>query len=184
MTGKYQKYLIYLRRERNLFISIVLSSISMATLETRRTWSCECGFTHMSDIFISAKSVRVEKLFNDAVSTTRLFGVDGIGDSEMVSGEMRPRIRHCLTVGEPRKKSNQNPPRDLICFKYAPMTSIDVERSFSMFRNVLSENRRSFTPKNLEMTILMYGTAMPTESMLTTTVLKNDDTKDNEFLRL
>ena len=44
-------------------------------------------------------------LFNDAVSTTRLFSVDGIGDSEMVFGEMRPRIRHrlpdiCLTVGE------------------------------------------------------------------------------------
>ncbi|KAJ4442477.1 hypothetical protein ANN_04063 [Periplaneta americana] len=44
-------------------------------------------------------------LFNDTVSTTRLFRVDEIGDSEMVFGEMRPRIRHRLpgihlTVGE------------------------------------------------------------------------------------
>ncbi|KAJ4440251.1 hypothetical protein ANN_08390 [Periplaneta americana] len=44
-------------------------------------------------------------LFNDAVSTTRLFSVDGIGDSEMLFGEMRPRIRHrlpdmCLMVAE------------------------------------------------------------------------------------
>ncbi|KAJ4432887.1 hypothetical protein ANN_21526 [Periplaneta americana] len=44
-------------------------------------------------------------LFNDAVSTTRLFSVDEIGDSEMVFGDMRPRIRHRLpgihlTVGE------------------------------------------------------------------------------------
>ncbi|KAJ4427608.1 hypothetical protein ANN_25256 [Periplaneta americana] len=36
------------------------------------------------------------RLFNDAVSTTRLFSVDGIGDSEMVSGEMRPKNRHRL----------------------------------------------------------------------------------------
>ena len=44
-------------------------------------------------------------LFNDAVSTTRLFSVDEIGDSEMIFGEMRPRIRQRLpcihiTVGE------------------------------------------------------------------------------------
>ncbi|KAJ4438593.1 hypothetical protein ANN_14540 [Periplaneta americana] len=44
-------------------------------------------------------------LFNDAVSTTRLFSVDEIGDSELIFGEMRPRIRHRLprihiTIGE------------------------------------------------------------------------------------
>ncbi|KAJ4440500.1 hypothetical protein ANN_08641 [Periplaneta americana] len=43
--------------------------------------------------------------------------------------------------------------------RYASMTTVDVERSFSMFRNVLSENRRSFTPKNLEMTIVIYCNA-------------------------
>ncbi|KAJ4437103.1 hypothetical protein ANN_17238 [Periplaneta americana] len=35
-------------------------------------------------------------LFNDAASTTRLFSVYEIGDSEMIFGEMRPRIRHRL----------------------------------------------------------------------------------------
>ncbi|KAJ4427596.1 hypothetical protein ANN_25244 [Periplaneta americana] len=49
-----------------------------------------------------------KRLFNDTVSTTRLFY--GIDDSEMVFGEMRPRIRHrlpeiCLTVGS--EKPNQ-----------------------------------------------------------------------------
>ncbi|KAJ4450086.1 hypothetical protein ANN_01493 [Periplaneta americana] len=39
---------------------------------------------------------QIQLLFNDAVSTTRLFSVDEIGDSEMVFGEMRPRIRHRL----------------------------------------------------------------------------------------
>ncbi|KAJ4432203.1 hypothetical protein ANN_20819 [Periplaneta americana] len=49
------------------------------------------------------------------LSTTRLFSVDGIGDSEMVFGDMRPRIRHRLpdirlTVGENLRK---NPTRRL-----------------------------------------------------------------------
>ncbi|KAJ4452123.1 hypothetical protein ANN_03640 [Periplaneta americana] len=63
-------------------------------------------------------------LFHDAVSTTRLFSVDEIGDSEMVFGEMRPRIHHRLpgihlTVGEnlgktqpgnqPKRRSNPHP---------------------------------------------------------------------------
>ncbi|KAJ4443779.1 hypothetical protein ANN_05557 [Periplaneta americana] len=53
-------------------------------------------------------------LFNDAVSTARLFSVDEIGDSEMIFGEMRPRIRHRLpcihiTVGE---NLGKNPTRD------------------------------------------------------------------------
>ncbi|KAJ4440944.1 hypothetical protein ANN_10793 [Periplaneta americana] len=39
---------------------------------------------------------RLSWLFNDAVSSTRLFSVDEIGDREMVFGEMRPRIRHGL----------------------------------------------------------------------------------------
>ncbi|KAJ4446599.1 hypothetical protein ANN_13296 [Periplaneta americana] len=54
-------------------------------------------------------------LFNDTVSSTRLFSVDEIGDSEMVFGEMRPRIRRRLpgihlTVGE---NLGQNPTRHL-----------------------------------------------------------------------
>ncbi|KAJ4447291.1 hypothetical protein ANN_09295 [Periplaneta americana] len=54
-------------------------------------------------------------LFNDAVSTTRLFSVDEIGDSEMVFGEMWPRFRlrlpsiH-LTVGE---NLGKNPTRSV-----------------------------------------------------------------------
>ncbi|KAJ4447356.1 hypothetical protein ANN_09362 [Periplaneta americana] len=62
---------------------------------------------------LSTSSTLSGWLFNDAVSTTRLFSVDEIGDSEIVFDEMRPRIRHRLpgiqlTVGDkPRKKSNQ-----------------------------------------------------------------------------
>ncbi|KAL4143683.1 hypothetical protein QTP88_005988 [Uroleucon formosanum] len=35
------------------------------------------------------------------------------------------------------------------CMKYAPITSMDVECSFSMYKNILSDNRVSFTTENL-----------------------------------
>ncbi|XP_025410454.1 uncharacterized protein LOC112683585 [Sipha flava] len=39
---------------------------------------------------------------------------------------------------------------DLIFYKYAPMTSVDVERSFSVYKNLLSQNRRSFKLENIK----------------------------------
>jgi len=33
--------------------------------------------------------------------------------------------------------------------KYAPITSVDVERSFSMYTNILAPNRMSFKESNL-----------------------------------
>ncbi|KAF7633441.1 hypothetical protein Mgra_00007128 [Meloidogyne graminicola] len=35
-------------------------------------------------------------------------------------------------------------------YKFAPLTSSDVERSFSIYKSVLSDNRMSFTLDNLE----------------------------------
>uniref|UniRef100_A0A915NC63 Uncharacterized protein n=1 Tax=Meloidogyne javanica TaxID=6303 RepID=A0A915NC63_MELJA len=35
-------------------------------------------------------------------------------------------------------------------YKFAPLTSTDVERSFSIYKTTLAENRMSFSPKNLE----------------------------------
>jgi len=39
---------------------------------------------------------------------------------------------------------------DLKFYKYAPMTSTDVERSFSRYKNLLSNNRRAFHVENLK----------------------------------
>jgi len=39
---------------------------------------------------------------------------------------------------------------DLIHFRFAPITSVDVERSFSKYKNVLTDNRRSFTFDNIK----------------------------------
>jgi len=37
---------------------------------------------------------------------------------------------------------------DLVYFKYAPVNSVDVERSFSMFKVLLADNRQSFQFEN------------------------------------
>ena len=44
---------------------------------------------------------------------------------------------------------------DIANFKYAPITSCDVERSFSRYKTVLSDNRHSFLFENLKMQIVI-----------------------------
>jgi len=50
-------------------------------------------------------------------------------------------------------------PSDIFVFKYAPVTSVDVEKSFSMFKNVLADNRQSFTFENLKKTFVVQCNA-------------------------
>lgn len=45
---------------------------------------------------------------------------------------------------------------DLTLFKFAPITSCDVERSFSFYKNVLSDHRRSFKPDALKMNLVVH----------------------------
>jgi len=44
---------------------------------------------------------------------------------------------------------------DLTCFKYAPVTSCDVERSFSKYKAIVSDNRRSFKFENFKMHVVI-----------------------------
>jgi len=44
---------------------------------------------------------------------------------------------------------------DLLYFKYAPLTSADVKRSFSMLKNLLADNRRSFKLENIKKTLII-----------------------------
>nr|CAD7579990.1 unnamed protein product [Timema californicum] len=41
-------------------------------------------------------------------------------------------------------------PDEIACLKFGPMTSCEVERSFSQYGHILSDNRTKFTPENLE----------------------------------
>ena len=40
-------------------------------------------------------------------------------------------------------------------FQYAPITSCDVERTFSIYKNVLNSKRTSLTEENLENVLLV-----------------------------
>uniref|UniRef100_A0A914HPI9 Transposase n=1 Tax=Globodera rostochiensis TaxID=31243 RepID=A0A914HPI9_GLORO len=42
------------------------------------------------------------------------------------------------------------PPDVIAKFKYAPIQSCEVERSFSIYKHILADNRMSFTTENLE----------------------------------
>ncbi|KAL4135648.1 hypothetical protein QTP88_007246 [Uroleucon formosanum] len=44
---------------------------------------------------------------------------------------------------------------DLLYFKYAPISSVDVERSFSVYKNMLADNRRSFKFENLSKSLIV-----------------------------
>ena len=44
---------------------------------------------------------------------------------------------------------------DFIHFKYAPISSVDVERSFSVYKNMLADNRRSFVFENLSKSLVV-----------------------------
>lgn len=46
------------------------------------------------------------------------------------------------------------PPNLIPYYKFAPLTSCDVERSFSVYKSILSDNRMRFTPENFEMYLI------------------------------
>ena len=39
---------------------------------------------------------------------------------------------------------------EMVYFKYAPITSVDVERSFSQYKNLLTDKRRSLLFQNIK----------------------------------
>ena len=45
-------------------------------------------------------------------------------------------------------------PNMIAVMKFAPLTSCDVERSFSVYNSILTEDRTNFTPENLEMYLI------------------------------
>lgn len=48
------------------------------------------------------------------------------------------------------------PPAARACFEHAPLTSVDVERSFSQYKAILRANRESFTVENLRRYVLLH----------------------------
>lgn len=42
-------------------------------------------------------------------------------------------------------------------FKFAPITSVDVERSFSLYKYILTDRRQSFNTDNLEKHLIVHS---------------------------
>jgi hypothetical protein len=47
-------------------------------------------------------------------------------------------------------------PEEVAAFKYAPLVSCDVERSFSKYRAVFRDNRRAFHAETLKIHLIIY----------------------------
>src|ERR1700722_15597404 len=56
---------------------------------------------------------------------------------------------------EPDEAVHLNP-NTIAALKFAPLTMVEVERSFSMHKYLLSDKRQSITPENLEMEIVCH----------------------------
>jgi hypothetical protein len=41
-------------------------------------------------------------------------------------------------------------------YKYCPIMSVDVEKSFSAYKLILKDNRRSLSPENIERLLVAY----------------------------
>ncbi|KAJ4446746.1 hypothetical protein ANN_13443 [Periplaneta americana] len=55
------------------------------------------------------------------------------------------------TVGFSRSlKESRDSPSEISCFKFAPITSVEVERSFSTMKNVFSDRRLTMTVHNIK----------------------------------
>jgi hypothetical protein len=55
-----------------------------------------------------------------------------------------------------RKTTPELSSNNFTFFKYAPITFCDVERSFSRYKTMLSDNRRSFLFENFTMCVIVY----------------------------
>lgn len=60
------------------------------------------------------------------------------------------------TVNTPNKYIDQLTPVEIAAFKYAPITSCDVERSFSAYNRVLEDCRRAFVFENLKKHVVIH----------------------------
>jgi hypothetical protein len=80
---------------------------------------------------------------------------DGIAQLTAIAGV----IFDCETGTDPVLKKYSA--RELACFKYCPITSCDVERSFSMLKALYRDNRSSFSDDNLSKHMVIHYNATP-----------------------
>jgi len=113
----------------------VLLADSIKLIETARSKICEVSGTNGTDI--NKKCEDVFKKNNGFHILTKI--------SKVLSGEVS------TLEGIPENLTSN----DLLHYKYAPITSVDVERSFSRYKNLLTDNRRSMLFENLYKSLIV-----------------------------
>lgn len=123
-------------------------------------------FTHLTTTikFFQNQNIKLTEAF-DALNTA-------ISELKDISGEFGVKLNKKVEA-----IFNRNPDLNILCqlfrgenqtssaytkfskfihyFSCAPLTSCDVERSFSIFKDVLTTKRTSLTPENLEKTLIV-----------------------------
>lgn len=69
-------------------------------------------------------------------------------------------VSEALTIGIPSVELSL-PPAALAAMKYAPATSVEVERSFSVYKNLLTDNRKRLTIRSIEMMLVIHCHSAP-----------------------
>ena len=64
-------------------------------------------------------------------------------------------INDVLRVGSTSSAIPDISPDAIAALKFAPITSVEVERSFSIYKNLLSDKRRRLTLKSIEMMLVI-----------------------------
>jgi hypothetical protein len=104
----------------------------------------------VSDAIISINNINcdsatsVKAKLNSVLNKNVGFATLKIISSSLSEGSSSTKLNDVYTV------------KETLAFKFAPITSVDVERSFSMFKNVLRSNRESFLFENLSEMIVIY----------------------------
>jgi hypothetical protein len=78
---------------------------------------------------------------------------------QKLSGNSLEKLRKSLTKNPDLKKLTENTDYDLnLKTRYAPLVSVEVERSFSKYKGILSDKRHNMTLKTIEhMNIICFN---------------------------
>jgi hypothetical protein len=106
------------------------------------------GLTLSESLAIMAEAIRKITIAPDAVIREKMAAV-----LEKNHGLKQLSAVMNLNMDEIKKydEFHDTTPTDLASFKFAPIVSCDVERSFSDYKNLLTDNRRSFSLDHLKM---------------------------------
>jgi hypothetical protein len=72
----------------------------------------------------------------------------------------------CENEAELGRNEQELSANDLTLFKYSPITSCDVERSFSRYKVLLSDNQRSFQFDNFKMHVIIHCSTSENEGVV------------------